>query len=158
MPTNKTTNSQSNMAAKIAQLREKMEEIVKNNGYCIQGVGGSDENLPYVYTFGRNDAGKPDIYIHSAPPSLAKLVQECVDIIDQNEFQDGGIYESKTYVLAKDETTPTKFILNFVDPVSLRDITLGIFNRGKPIEDIRIVKVTLADENNQFPGVCDDRQ
>ncbi len=148
MTTDKTT-----MATKIAQLREKMEEMVKNHGYCIQGVGGSDKNLPYIYTFGRNDAGKPDIYIHSAPRSLAKLVQECVDIIDQNEFQDGGIYESKTYVLAKDETTPTKLKMNFVDPVSLRDITLGIFNRGKPIEDIRIVQVTLADENNQFPEV-----
>lgn len=156
MTTEKTT-----MATKIAQLREKMEEMVKNHGYCIQGVGGSEESDPYIYTFGRNDTGKPDIYIPNAPSSLSGLVKECIDIIDQGRFVDGGIYESSIFVLASnqsDQSEASKFRMDAVDPSRLRDIALGIFNRGKPIEDIRIVKITLADENNLFRGVCDDRQ
>lgn len=153
MTTEKTT-----MATKIAQLREKMEEMVKNHGYCIQGVGGSEESDPYIYTFGRNDTGKPDIYIPNAPSSLSWLVKECIDIIDQGRFVDGGIYESSIFVLASNQSEASKFRMDAVDPSTVRDITLGIFNRGKPIEDIRIVKVTLADQNNQFPGAFDARQ
>ena len=153
MTTEKTT-----MATKIAQLREKMEEMVKNHGYCIQGVGGSEESDPCIYTFGRNDTGKSDIYIPNAPSGLSGLVKECIDIIDQGRFVDGGIYKSSIFVLASNQSEASKFRMDAVDPSRVRDIALGIFNRGKPIEDIRIVKVTLADENNQFPGVCDDRQ
>ena len=151
MTTDKTT-----MATKIAQLREKMEEMVKNHGYCIQGVGGSEESDPYIYTFGRNDTGKPDIYIPNAPASLSGLVKECIDIIDQGRFVDGEIYESSIFVVASNQserTEASKFRMEAIDASRMRDITLGIFNRGKPIEDIRIVKVTLADHKNQFPEV-----
>ena len=152
------TTDKTSMANKIAQLREKMEEMVKNHGYCIQGVGGGEESEPYIYTFGRNDTGKPDVYIPNAPPSLPGLVKECIDIIDQGRFVEGGIYESSIFVLASNQSEASKFRMEAIDPSRLRHITLGIFNRGKPIEDIRIVKVTLADENNQFRGVRDDRQ
>lgn len=76
-------------------------------------------------------------------------------------FRVGGCQESSIFVLASNQSgqsEASKFRMDAVDPSRLRDIALGIFNRGKPIEDIRIVKVTLADENNQFPGAFDDRQ
>ena len=63
-----------------------------------------------------------------------------------------------SHLNSNNKSEASKFRMDAVDPSTVRDITLGIFNRGKPIEDIRIVKITLADENNLFPGAFDDRQ
>lgn len=151
MPKSKFTEEQMNQ--RILDLRREMENIVSKCGYVIQGVGGCDDNPPFIYTFGRNDNGKEDLYIPNCHSSMSALVKECFEILDSGEYVDGKVYESKIYKLASRLDEPSKFKMSSIDPSLLTDRCLGIFNRGKKAKEVKIINVRLADNNNNFPDL-----
>ena len=150
MSQQQTTPTQEQIAARMEELRSHIENMIKKTGYCIMAVIGDDNNAPYIYTYGRNDIGKPDLFIPNAPGALYKLVKECIDIIDNGGFKENEVYTSNTSMIVKDQSAPIKFKLTTIDPKGIQNIALGMFNRGQEVEDVKVIQVTVADEYNQF--------
>lgn len=140
--------SQEEMNKRIQELRKKMETMVKEQGYVIQGVMNGEDS--FGYTFGRNDKGLPDFFINKFSNPLAELFKEAQVIVDSGDWMEEHVYESEVLVSAEIEAEPTKFKLRYIDPTDVLGQALGVFNRGHQLADIRIIEIIVTGENNVF--------
>lgn len=135
----------------FAKYKEMTESIIQKYGHFVQGVGSEKPDMDgFMYTVGRNDKNKPDVYLNIFENSLGSFINEAADKLDDPDFIPGEIYESKNYELKKSGNEKSKYKLIEIDPLTVVDKCLGIFNRGKSIENIKIYQLILADSNNKF--------
>jgi hypothetical protein len=138
----------------LKEIRLQMEQIIQNRGYYIQGV--NDPAGRYAYTFGRNDRGEADLIMLNFNTVLAGLFEEALALIDLGEegtgvsYTPGKVYESETLVCNTEPTQATKFKIVLTHPVIHKDKILGILSRGKALEEIKLLEIIVAGQNNLF--------
>lgn len=138
-------------AKRINKLRSDQEAVIKRVGYVIQGV--TDGKKSYMYSYGRNDKGLHDFVIVDTSVTLAHIINEAVDILNKaappNEaYAFGQLEESRIFICKTKPKQKTLFKIVQVDPSMFTDKCLGIFNRGKPVEQIKLCQILVADRSS----------
>lgn len=128
--------------------QQKIQESLDKYGYVIQSVLGGGIESSCLYTFGRSAFGKPDIFINNAPTCHARLIQECVKIVDAG-YDVTKVYESTQMVMASNPQDAAKFKIREVDPIILKDVAPQIFEYAGT-STVRVLEVVLANKDNSF--------
>ena len=128
--------------------QQKIQESLNKYGYVIQSLLGGGVEPSCLYTFGRSAFGKPDIFINNVPTCHARLIQECVKIVDAG-YDGTKVYESTQMVMASNPQDAAKFKIREVDPIILKDVAPQIFEYAGT-STVRVLEVVLANKDNSF--------
>lgn len=136
--------------ARIAELRERMNNMIAKNGYFIQGVMNGEES--FCYTIGRNDKGEKDFLLENFNQVLVKIVQEVVGIDSKNLLTENTVYRSDI-LICKETEEKTRYRVKRVDLRDYQTLVLGIFNRyvESDLPNIQLWKIEVSGINNKFP-------
>lgn len=137
---------------KVENYHLHLQKKIVLFGHVVQGVFPAEDGSAggFMYTIGRNDRSRADIFVDVFDDVFHTLLNEAAEVADSPDFQLGKPYQSAVIVTARDVSQHSRYKLVEISAEAVRTKALGLFNRGKPAEQLRVHELIMADADNKF--------